>query len=101
MRENENIFAREIAPNVHVSSTARIPNKIKLRKKLKLWPIKISAGLDYSVFAARDKLKWVASCKVSERKTRHHSLPCSLSLTLVLDAYVSGKLVLTNTSGLD
>ena len=62
MGERNDVFTTKLTPNLQFSSTVKIPNSIKVRKKVEVWPVKFSAGLDYNF--ARDKLRWVASCKV-------------------------------------
>ena len=62
MGERNDVFTTKLTPNLQFSSTVKIPNSIKVRKKVEVWPVKFSAGLDYNF--GRDKLRWVASCKV-------------------------------------
>ncbi|WZN62935.1 hypothetical protein HKI87_06g44800 [Chloropicon roscoffensis] len=57
----EDRYVAEVGTNVVVSSSVKIPNNLKVRKKLDLWPIKLSAGLDYNF--EKEEVTWVASCK--------------------------------------
>jgi len=50
-----------ILPPVRFTNSVRVPNKLKIRKKLVVWPLKFSAGVDYHF--AKDELKWVCTCK--------------------------------------
>ena len=63
--QEEDRLKYQVAPNVQLSSTLKIPNNIKVRKKVEIWPLKLSAGLDYNF--ARDRVRWVATCKVSSQ----------------------------------
>ena len=64
----EDRYVAEVGTNVVVSSSVKIPNNLKVRKKLDLWPIKLSAGLDYNF--EKEEVTWVASCKVRGKRER-------------------------------
>ena len=64
----EDRYVAEVGTNVVVSSSVKIPNNLKVRKKLDLWPIKLSAGLDYNF--EKEEVTWVASCKVRRERER-------------------------------
>ena len=56
-------YIADVGSNVRLSSSVKIPNSVKVRKKVHLWPVKLSAGLDYNF--EKNEVTWVASCKVS------------------------------------
>ena len=49
------------APHVKFTSSAKLPNKVKVRKKFVLWPLKLKAGFDYDT--RKDEFNFVGSCK--------------------------------------
>ena len=65
MSDSRDRYVAHVGENVQFSSSIKIPNNLKVRKKVEVWPVKLSAGLDYNF--EREEVSWVASCKVSDR----------------------------------